>query len=61
MNQTVGLLEEIEALKSKTEQNREMAKEARETAESALTNVSNDAVKICKLFAAAAAGFDQIF
>ncbi|XP_014860210.1 PREDICTED: laminin subunit beta-4-like [Poecilia mexicana] len=42
MNQPVGLLEEIEALKNKTEKNREMAKEARETAESALTNVSND-------------------
>ncbi|MEQ2253223.1 hypothetical protein ILYODFUR_029996 [Ilyodon furcidens] len=42
MNWPTGLLEEIEAVKNKTEQNREMAKEAREAAESAFTNISNE-------------------
>uniref|UniRef100_A0A3Q2TNH0 Laminin subunit beta-4-like n=1 Tax=Fundulus heteroclitus TaxID=8078 RepID=A0A3Q2TNH0_FUNHE len=42
MNRPAGLLEEIEAVKNKTELNRELAKEAREAAESALSSISNE-------------------
>ncbi|XP_008292613.1 laminin subunit beta-4-like [Stegastes partitus] len=53
MNPSDHLLKEIEAVKNKTEQNREMAREARQAAESALSNATETQTElddVMKLF-----------